>query len=133
MRDIREDLQARFKAVQEELTELRKRLGDLEDERKSLVSLLLAENRRWSVESTPSPTDSEVVPTVREVIDEMLNTGEPWSTIAMAQVAVKRGCDFEGSAPGRAVHGILLGMLKSGQVEQLGEGKWRLRQIALAS
>jgi len=131
MRDIRQDLRERLMTVQNELLELRKRVTDLEDERRSLLSLSEAENRRWV--TAENIIHSERIPTVREVIDELLNTGEEWSALTMAQVALKRGCDFEGSAPGRAVHGILLGMLKSGQVETLGEGRWRLKQIALAS
>jgi hypothetical protein len=135
MRDIRQDLRDRLK-------ELDASISHLEATRRTLLELLESEEKRWTKsgdtavlprgEPVPTPL-STPTPTLKEVIEEILDNGEIWSSMIMAQAAAKRGCDFRGSAPGRAVQAILLNMLRSGQVESVGDGKWRLKQETFAS
>src|SRR5579862_2424413 len=64
MRDIRQDLQERLRTVQAELLELRRHMGNLEEEKRSLASLLDMENRRWFTEPdfTKSPDQDKTAP-----------------------------------------------------------------------
>jgi hypothetical protein len=139
MRDIRQDLRDR-------LVEIDREIADRQQDRQAVAILLDSEERRWLKQeagtgSVPqvrlplrqaNPNGVQSV-TVRDVINELLNTTEEWSTVTLANAAISRGCDFSGSKPGRAVHGILLGMLNSGHVERVSDGKWRIVQRNLAA
>jgi hypothetical protein len=130
MRDIRQDLRDR-------LAEIDAEISGLQQDREAIAILLGAEERRWSSQTSESNTrlrlrpitTSTKAPAVRDVINELLShNNEAWSTATLANAAISRGCDFGGSRPGRAVQGILLGMLNSGRLQKDSDGRWRVAQ-----
>lgn len=124
MRDIRQDLQDRIKAIDSNLAALQ--------EQKQLLSVLLkAEEGQWAM-SAPNPKGTIPValnghsPKLRDIIMDVLENGESWPSSSIASVALKRGIDFGKSQPGRSVHFTLVDMARKGQVESAGYGSWRL-------
>ena len=135
MRDIRSDIKERLDAAIEERERINKRLQDLQDQEESLRDLLEAENERWhSREPSLFPTvrhrERRVLlePPVAQFLLDTMADGTAWSLARLKNHAEKGGVLLGNVAPGRVLHGGLLGLKKRGLVEIVESGVWRLKK-----
>ncbi|MFN7935451.1 MAG: hypothetical protein U0R19_19130 [Bryobacteraceae bacterium] len=131
MRDIREDLRERLREADLQVAHLRQQLAKAEEARDSIATLIGFEMQRWktSAEDEAFPRQDKIPGLeLGQLIEELLSTGEEWSTHAIAAVAARRGVDFGTSSPGRSVHFTMLNLLRSGKVEQSKSGNWASRK-----
>ena len=128
MRDIRKDLKERLAGMAGERCAL--------DNREQFLRLLLAqEEERWSGEPSlfshlvkPEQPGEETSP-IRAFLVEAMADGQTWSLQRLKEHAIAKGVQFEGKSPGQSLHGALVAMKRSRLVNQVGKGKWRLKNV----
>jgi hypothetical protein len=140
MRDIRQDLRERLDALEAQRRHLQEQMAVIDNQSQLLASLLIEEKDRWEeVGDVPPKAVREYKPSqngsvaherldLTQIIQELLDCGEPWFTSQLASIAKKRGYDFGTRQPGRSVHFTLIAMARRGDVENAGLGRWRKKQ-----
>lgn len=138
MRDIRDDLQERLGAIDQELHLLDERSIALNKEAEMLRALLQRENHRWhgaqpSLFTAPvhAGNGNGAAP-ARTLLSKMVIEAladQRWHDVSEIAAAVSaKGYEFGEKAPGRVLHFALLGMRQSGVVKRSKQGRWRLKQ-----
>ncbi|MGP8177117.1 MAG: hypothetical protein ACLQFF_04330 [Steroidobacteraceae bacterium] len=127
MRDIRPDLLERKEVLLKEIQELEDQAKAKRASLPQLDALIEAEATRWSNGHHQTRSLFEMVaPTdINRFIVDLLSDGKPRSTDEIKEIAVARGVDFEGKAPGRSINIRLVGLARSGQLERQNDN-WKL-------
>lgn len=131
MRDIRQDLRERLKAMEAETAALQKRLADLDQYCKRLQAVLDLEEARWAgkqpllFEEHRDEKRGEHE-TLGTFLRRTMSDGQVWSLERLKEVAKRENINFRGKRPGSALHFALVALKNAGQVELEGRGLWRL-------
>ena len=137
---LRTLLQRRVVEAREERRLLAARLKELETQEDVYLKALEAEEKRKLPVVQPSEREAHVrryqrvkefgvASNTKEFLIEMLGDDGVWSLDELkAKAQEKQMFINEATSLGRMLHGALLGLLQSGQVNNLGDGRWQIRR-----
>src|ERR1700683_152546 len=135
LRDLREDLRPRLRAIEIERAQLQERLTFLAESEKNIGSLLRYEHLRvrndeqnltlplLAVGDLEAESKSSKLTLF---LRDKLADGRTWTLGDLKLAAHEAGLDFGGKQPGRVLHFALLGMSQNRFVEMVGKGVWRM-------
>jgi hypothetical protein len=118
---------------------LRERLKTIASERARLdkmeagiKELLQLENQGFTASKNGNGAHAAAetgnTPLAHFVLDTLKQSKRALSVDDLKAAAERAGLDFGEKSPGRVLHWALVGKLRSGIVEQVGGGKWRLKE-----
>lgn len=127
MRDIRPDLKERAAAIGEKIAALEAEIAVQKRHLATTEDLLARENDYWAEQEDlfHTPKVNGKKPSLVEIIKDTLSQSDAMTLQEISQRAVASGYDFEGKAPGRAIHFRLVGLMRNNQAEKRGD-YWRL-------
>ncbi len=131
MRDIRDGLIERLKAIEGERKQIDFKLKELERREAVLRELLAEENAKYHEEREPpfSFVDTWQMAGVSDLSRFLLNLmtrRREWPLGMLAKKAFDEELLDKKGSPGRQVHGSLVGLMKKGLVEKSDVGFWKL-------
>jgi hypothetical protein len=135
MRDLREDLRERLRAIAIERGALQNRLqylDTLETQTKGILDYETARVRAEHAADNPAlfpELDSlgeKEGSELSQFLRDILSDGNPRSLEDLKQAAHVRHFKFGDKNPGRVLHFALLGMSQNGLVEMVERGVWKL-------
>ena len=130
MRDIRADIKERLESVATKRERLQQALVDLDDEERTLQTLLTAENARFhSREPSLFGPITGVESSITQFLLDAMSDGKAWSLERLKDLAGDRGIFTAANVSlGRVLHMALVGLKRRGIVEQVDDGVWKLVQ-----
>jgi hypothetical protein len=137
MRNIIADLRERLDLIAEEQSKLEARMEELRRHRQALEATLAAESHIWdpapSAQRSTQPKAEAIGGSLSRVLLGWLSDGQVHSTGEFFQrIAAEKppGIVIESA---RAVHAGLLSMARSGRIDSLGDGRWRIKSEGQAT
>ena len=131
MRDIRDGLIERLKAIEGERKQIDFKLKELERREAVLRDLLAEENTKYQEEREPPLrfVDTWQMAAASDLSRFLLNLmtrRREWPLGMLATEAFNEGLLDKKRSPGRQVHGALVGLMQKGLAEKSDVGFWKL-------
>lgn len=131
MRDIRDGLIERLKAIEAERKQIDFKLKEFERREAVLRDLLAEENAKYDEVREPplSFIDPHQIPALSDLGGFLLNAmtrRKDWHLNLLVNLVSEQGLIDENGSPGRKVHGALVSLMRKGFVEKSDRGLWAL-------
>lgn len=128
MKDIRDGLRERLKAIESQRENLQIRLQQLDAKREMFEKLLLEEDAEWSIKQAPleftDTTRLKIKGQIENFLLTTLSDGNPHRFSDLIVLARNRGLHIKDK---RSINAPLQGLKRKDLVENFGEGIWKLK------